>query len=113
MLQTAVVAVWVSCNVLSWRLRWDPAPFQALNLAFSVQAAYAAPLILLAQRRKDDRDRLHAEADRSVRARTQADADFVAREVASLRLELAAAASRADLEVFLSSIDERVARALA
>ena len=59
--QTIVVAVWIILNVVAVNLRWDPYPFILLNLAFSTQAAYAAPLILLAQNRQADRDRVRAE----------------------------------------------------
>ena len=59
-IQTIIVIVWIALNVFAVRLRWDPYPFILLNLAFSTQAAYAAPLILLAQTRQADRD--HAEA---------------------------------------------------
>jgi uncharacterized membrane protein len=61
--QTFVVAVWIALNAAAASLRWDPYPFILLNLAFSTQAAYAAPLILLAQTRQADRDKAHAEAD--------------------------------------------------
>ena len=57
---------------------WDPYPFILLNLAFSTQAAYAAPLILLAQNRQDDRDRASIERDREVATRTQNDTEFLA-----------------------------------
>jgi uncharacterized membrane protein len=67
---------------------WDPYPFILLNLAFSTQAAYAAPLILLAQNRQDDRDRANIERDREVAARTQADTEYLARELAAIRLAL-------------------------
>ena len=59
--QTLLVAVWIALNALAVALRWDPYPFILLNLAFSTQAAYAAPLILLAQTRQADRDKLAAE----------------------------------------------------
>jgi uncharacterized membrane protein len=61
--QTFVVLVWIALNAAAASLRWDPYPFILLNLAFSTQAAYAAPLILLAQTRQADRDKAHAEAD--------------------------------------------------
>ncbi|MTV26283.1 DUF1003 domain-containing protein [Nitriliruptoraceae bacterium ZYF776] len=61
--QTVLVAAWIGLNLAAVRLRWDPYPFILLNLAFSTQAAYAAPLILLAQTRQADRDRAQAEAD--------------------------------------------------
>jgi uncharacterized membrane protein len=59
--QTLVVAVWIALNALALSFRWDPYPFILLNLAFSTQAAYAAPLILLAQTRQADRDKDHDE----------------------------------------------------
>ena len=88
-IQTVFVAMWIVLNVALMRFRWDPYPFILLNLAFSTQAAYAAPLILLAQNRQDDRDRAQAEVDREVNARTQADTEFLARELSSVRLTLA------------------------
>ena len=61
--QTLIVAAWIVVNGLGIAFRWDPYPFILLNLAFSTQAAYAAPLILLAQTRQADRDKHLAEAD--------------------------------------------------
>lgn len=61
--QTLVVIVWIAINAVGVALRWDPYPFILLNLMFSLQAAYAAPLILLAQTRQADRDKAHSEAD--------------------------------------------------
>ena len=75
-------------------LRWDPYPFILLNLAFSTQAAYAAPLILLAQNRQDDRDRITLEEDRSRSAQTKADTEFLARELAALRVAIGEVATR-------------------
>jgi uncharacterized membrane protein len=60
--QSVIVLVWVLINAAAVTLRWDPYPFILLNLAFSTQAAYAAPLILLAQTRQADRDKAHEEA---------------------------------------------------
>ena len=59
--QTAIVIAWIAVNAVAVGLRWDPYPFILLNLAFSTQAAYAAPLILLAQTRQADRDKTTAE----------------------------------------------------
>ncbi|MDQ2727013.1 MAG: DUF1003 domain-containing protein [Actinomycetota bacterium] len=84
--QTILIIIWIILNVVGLIHHWDPYPFILLNLAFSTQAAYAAPLILLAQNRQDDRDRLNIERDREVATRTQADTDFLARELASLRI---------------------------
>src|SRR5262245_4033092 len=61
--QTVIVVLWVALNVVGAKRSWDPYPFILLNLVFSLQAAYAAPLILLAQTRQADRDRVLAEAD--------------------------------------------------
>ena len=87
MWQTILVIVWISLNLFAVHLRWDPYPFILLNLAFSTQAAYAAPLILLAQNRQENRDRIALEEDRRRSEQTKADTEFLARElrVSSLR----------------------------
>lgn len=108
--QTVLVAIWISVNVVAVRLRWDPYPFILLNLAFSTQAAYAAPLILLAQNRQDERDRAQAESDREVNARTQAEAEFLARELASVRLTLADVATVEELQDAVTTLVEAMAR---
>jgi uncharacterized membrane protein len=82
--QTVIVIVWIALNVFAVRLQWDPYPFILLNLAFSTQAAYAAPLILLAQNRQADRDRVQAEEDRAAGGQTRADTEYLARELAAL-----------------------------
>jgi uncharacterized membrane protein len=92
--QTIIVIVWIALNVFAVRLRWDPYPFILLNLAFSTQAAYAAPLILLAQNRQADRDRVQAEEDRARAASTRADTEYLARELASLRVAVGELATR-------------------
>jgi len=92
--QTLIVIIWIVLNVAAVRLRWDPYPFILLNLAFSTQAAYAAPLILLAQNRQADRDRVQAEEDRSRAAATRADTEYLARELASLRVAVGELATR-------------------
>jgi uncharacterized membrane protein len=92
--QTLIVIVWIVLNVAAVRLRWDPYPFILLNLAFSTQAAYAAPLILLAQNRQADRDRVQAEEDRARAASTRADTEYLARELASLRVAVGELATR-------------------
>jgi uncharacterized membrane protein len=61
--QTVLVALWVIVNVTAWIGRWDPYPFILLNLMFSVQAAYAGPVIMMAQNRQAERDRIQAQAD--------------------------------------------------
>ena len=92
---TAFVIVWIIINVVGlWGLQWDPYPFILLNLFFSTQASYAAPLILLAQNRQDDRDRVALEQDRQRAERNLADTEFLAREMAALRIGLSEVATR-------------------
>jgi uncharacterized membrane protein len=79
--QTIVVAVWIAANAIAIELRWDPYPFILLNLAFSTQAAYAAPLILLAQTRQAERDKVRdaaaqAHRDAQVRHREQFESEL-------------------------------------
>ena len=107
--QTMLVAVWIVFNTVGLVKHWDPYPFILLNLAFSTQAAYAAPLILLAQNRQDDRDRANIDRDREVAARTQADTEFLARELAAVRLALADMVTAQDLEDSLSRLAKLVA----
>ena len=92
--QTLIVLAWITVNMVAASLRWDPYPFILLNLAFSTQAAYAAPLILLAQNRQDDRDRVSLEEDRARAAQTKADTEYLARELAAVRLALGEVATR-------------------
>jgi uncharacterized membrane protein len=107
--QTVLVIVWIILNVVAGVQHWDPYPFILLNLAFSTQAAYAAPLILLAQNRQDDRDRANIERDREVAARTQADTEYLARELAAVRLALDDVMTREDLEDSLSRLAKLIA----
>ncbi|MFC0114292.1 DUF1003 domain-containing protein [Kibdelosporangium aridum] len=92
--QTLVVIIWITLNLTAASLEWDPYPFILLNLAFSTQAAYAAPLILLAQNRQDDRDRISLEEDRKRAAQTKADTEYLARELAALRIAVGEVATR-------------------
>ncbi len=62
-IQSIIVAIWIALNLIGWHLQWDVYPFILLNLVFSTQAAYAAPIIMMSQNRSADRDRLHADAD--------------------------------------------------
>ena len=99
--------VWISFNIAAVALRFDPYPFILLNLAFSTQAAYAAPLILLAQNRQDDRDRVQYEADRDEARQSKADLDYLAREIAALRMALGEVATRDFLRSELQRVEER------
>src|ERR1700690_1477211 len=95
--QTIFVVFWILLNVAGIVGQWDPYPFILLNLAFSTQAAYAAPLILLAQNRQADRDKEVVERDREVKARSLAETEFLARELAAVRLTLQQKAGRDDV----------------
>jgi len=106
MWQTILVIVWISLNLFAVQLRWDPYPFILLNLAFSTQAAYAAPLILLAQNRQENRDRVALEEDRRRSEQTKADTEFLARELAALRLAIGEVATRDYLRRELDEIRE-------
>jgi uncharacterized membrane protein len=107
--QTVLVIGWIALNTFGIVNHWDPYPFILLNLAFSTQAAYAAPLILLAQNRQDDRDRANIERDREVAARTQADTEFLARELAAVRLALADVVTTKDLEDSMEQMAKLIA----
>jgi uncharacterized membrane protein len=95
--QTAIVIVWIAINVTWVALRFDKYPFILLNLMFSTQAAYAAPLILLAQNRQADRDKAEVERDREVNSRALAEAEYLAREIAAVRLAVEQKADRDDV----------------
>jgi uncharacterized membrane protein len=95
--QTVIVIVWIILNGAGIIFKWDPYPFILLNLMFSTQAAYAAPLILLAQNRQADRDKAELERDRERNARSLADTEYLAREIAGIRLMLERKADREDV----------------
>jgi uncharacterized membrane protein len=103
--QSVFIALWIVLNQIK---AFDGEQLQLLTLLLSLQAAYAAPLILLAQNRQEQRDRVQTELDRRVAERTQVDTEFLARELASVRLGLSDVASSSELEDSL----ERVTRAI-
>jgi uncharacterized membrane protein len=106
---TLFVVVWVLWNLLApVDLRWDEYPFIFLTLMLSLQASYAAPLILLAQNRQEVRDRVINEQDRQANARAHADMEFLAREVASLRMALGEVATRDFLRSELRNLVEEM-----
>jgi uncharacterized membrane protein len=109
LLQTMLVFVWIALNLFAVGLRWDPYPFILLNLAFSTQAAYAAPLILLAQNRQENRDRVTLEDDRRRAAQTKADTEYLARELASVRLAVGEVVTREYLRHELDDLRELLA----
>jgi uncharacterized membrane protein len=105
--------VWIAYNVLAPKeYRFDSAAlgFTALTLILSLQASYAAPLILLAQNRQDDRDRVQIEQDRQRAERNLNDTEYLAREIVSLRLAMKDMASkdfiRAELRSLLEELDK-------
>jgi uncharacterized membrane protein len=115
---TAFVGVWLVWNVAAPAgARWDGYPFIFLTLMLSLQASYAAPLILLAQNRQEDRDRVIGEGDRLANQRAHADMEFLAREMASLRMALGEVATRdyvrSELRTLLNDIEERSVRVAA
>ncbi|KAA1425750.1 DUF1003 domain-containing protein [Nocardioides antri] len=118
---TAKFLLWMSLFVVAWvlwntllgpeELRFDEYPLIFLTLMLSLQASYAAPLILLAQNRQEDRDRVLAAQDRDAATRAHADMEFLAREVASLRMAMGEVATRdylrSELRSLLSELEER------
>jgi uncharacterized membrane protein len=109
---TVFVAAWILWNVLApVGLRFDEFPFIFLTLMLSLQASYAAPLILLAQNRQADRDRVALEQDRARDERNLADTEFLTREVASLRIALREQATRdfvrSELRNLLDELEDR------
>ncbi len=106
------IFVWLGWNTLAPEgLQWDPYTFTFLTLILSLQASYAAPLILLAQNRQADRDRVNLEQDREQNARALADMEFLAREVAALRIAMGEVATRdflrGELRDLLQEIEQR------
>jgi uncharacterized membrane protein len=106
--QTIIVILWIFLNGLGIVRHWDPYPFILLNLAFSTQAAYAAPLILLAQNRQENRDRVSLDEDRRRAAQTKADTEYLARELAALRLAVGEVATRDYLRRELDELRELI-----
>jgi uncharacterized membrane protein len=111
-IQSIIVIVWVVVNVLNIA-PFDEYPFIFLTLILSLQASYAAPLILLAQNRQEDREREQVERDREMAMRTQADTEYLARELAGVRLALADIVTTADLRDHLEAINEALEKLVA
>ncbi|GLF94489.1 DUF1003 domain-containing protein [Streptomyces yaizuensis] len=109
---TVIIIVWVLWNIFApATLRFDEYPFIFLTLMLSLQASYAAPLILLAQNRQDDRDRVTREQERKQNERSIADTEYLTREIAGLRMGLGEVATRdwirSELQDLVREIDER------
>jgi uncharacterized membrane protein len=106
---TIVILAWIAWNTLtplSWQ--FDPYTFTFLTLILSLQASYAAPLILLAQNRQTDRDRVAADEDRRRAAAQKADTEYLAREIAALRIALGEVATRDFLRSELARVAEEL-----
>jgi len=115
---TVFCVAWIAWNTLArpeWRFDSAANGFTALTLMLSLQASYAAPLILLAQNRQDDRDRVQIEQDRQRAERNLADTEYLAREVVALRMAMTDVSDhvvtrevlRAELRTFLDRLDDR------
>lgn len=109
---TLIIILWVVWNIFApEELRFDQYPFIFLTLMLSLQASYAAPLILLAQNRQDDRDRVTHEQDRKQNERSIADTEYLTREIAALRMGLGEVATRdwirSELEAMVKDMEER------
>ncbi|MFF4774027.1 DUF1003 domain-containing protein [Microtetraspora fusca] len=104
---TVFVSVWVSWNVLA-PFKFDPYPYIFLTLMLSLQASYAAPLILLAQNRQSDRDRVQYEQDRVAADRTQAEIEYLTREIAGLRIAIGEMATRDYIRSELQHLQEEL-----
>ncbi|MCX5393014.1 DUF1003 domain-containing protein [Streptomyces sp. NPDC006482] len=109
---TLTIIVWVMWNIFApASLKFDEYPFIFLTLALSLQASYAAPLILLAQNRQDDRDRVNLEQDRKQNERSIADTEYLTREIAALRMGLGEVATRdwirSEIQDLMKELEER------
>ena len=107
LVQTVAIILWVVENVIPGVPHFDAYPFAFLTLVLSLQAAYAAPLILLAQNRQDDRDRVNLEQDRDQRRQSHADVEYVARELAAVRIALGEVVTRDFLRSELARSESR------
>lgn len=86
-LQTALVILWMGLNLVGFMFHWDVYPFILLNLLFSTQAAYAAPIIMMSQNRQNERDRLHAEADYKTNKDAKQEIEALAIKLKSLEVD--------------------------
>lgn len=105
--QSIFIVLWIGLNKVQ---EFDGKQLQLLTLLLSLQAAYAAPLILLAQNRQEERDRQQTELDRRVAERTQLDTEFLARELAGVRLGLSDVATSSELEERLDRLTATIER---
>jgi uncharacterized membrane protein len=106
-IQSAVIVLWLLLNTIPGLPHFDPYQFLFLTLILSLQAAYSAPLILLAQNRQDDRDRVNLDADRDEARQSKADLEYVTRELAAIRMALGEVATRDFLRSELARIEDQ------
>lgn len=86
-IQTAFIMLWMMLNVVGYFKHWDPYPFILLNLLFSTQAAYAAPIIMMAQNRQNERDRAHAQADYQTNIEAKLEIEALQKQLSSIEIE--------------------------
>lgn len=86
-IQTIIVMAWITLNLIGFLNHWDPYPFILLNLLFSTQAAYAAPIIMMAQNRQGDRDRIQAHADYETNLRAKEEIEEIQAKLAQIEVE--------------------------
>ncbi len=86
-IQTILVLLWMGLNIVGYLYHWDAYPFILLNLVFSTQAAYAAPIIMMAQNRQNDRDRMQAQADYQTNIEAKLEIEALAKKLNSLEVD--------------------------
>lgn len=82
--QTIIIVFWITLNIFAYANHWDPYPFILLNLLFSTQAAYAAPIIMMSQNRQNERDRAHAQADFETNEKAEHEIEELQRSLARI-----------------------------
>lgn len=108
--QTVLVTCWIALNLTAWVYRWDPYPFILLNLMFSVQAAYAGPIIMMSQNRQAERDRWQAQADFETNVKAEQEIEETQASLVRIEEALRAVATALNVDLALSetaSADER------
>lgn len=86
-IQSIIVLIWIVMNIIGWISHWDPYPFILLNLLFSTQAAYAAPIIMMSQNRQNQRDRYHAQADYETNITAKVDIEQLQKTLAHIETD--------------------------
>ncbi len=86
-IQTIAVMCWITLNIVALVAHWDPYPFILLNLLFSVQAAYAAPIIMMAQNRQAERDRIQAEADYETNIKAKSEIEMLQKALSRIEID--------------------------